>query len=107
MKTYYNNEYDYANHKWMRYCRGAIINTETNRLVCIPPVKSDKLVNIDLDEYDDTYTYEPLIDGTMINMFYHRNEWMISTRSNIGAKNKWDGKVAFHKLFTSVKLDPS
>ncbi len=105
VKTYYNNEYDYANHKWMRYCRGAIINTETNRLVCIPPVKSDKLVNIDLDEYDDTYTYEPLIDGTMINMFYHRNEWMISTRSNIGAKNKWDGKVAFHKLFTSVNGD--
>ena len=35
-------------------------------------------------------------------MFYHEDDWIISTRSNIGAKNKWDGKVPFHELFKSV-----
>lgn len=95
-------EYDYENNVWMRYCRGAIINTETNRVVCIPPVKSIKKESVDLDNYDDKYTFEPLVDGVMINMFYHNDEWVISTRSNIGAKNKWDGKTPFHELFKKV-----
>lgn len=95
-------DYDYENNVWMRYCRGAIINIETNRVVCIPPVKSIKKEFVDLDNYDDKYTFEPLVDGVMINMFYHKDEWVISTRSNIGAKNKWDGKTPFHELFKKV-----
>tara|TARA_Y100001935_G_scaffold255657_1_gene270598 strand:+ start:3652 stop:4731 length:1080 start_codon:yes stop_codon:yes gene_type:complete len=94
--------YDYENNVWMRYCRGAIINTETNRVVCIPPVKSFRKEDINIDEYDETYSFEPLVDGVMINMFYHNGEWVISTRSNIGAKNKWDGKTPFHELFKKV-----
>jgi hypothetical protein len=94
--------YDYENNVWMRYCRGAIINTETNMVVCIPPVKSFKKENINVEEYDNTHTFEPLVDGVMINMFYHNEEWVISTRSNIGAKNKWDGKTPFHELFKKV-----
>ena len=46
--------------------------------------------------------YSPLIDGTMINMFFHNDEWIISTRSNIGGKNSWDGKVPFNELFSEV-----
>tara|TARA_Y100000389_G_C17404978_1_gene487525 strand:+ start:1 stop:777 length:777 start_codon:yes stop_codon:yes gene_type:complete len=41
----------------------------------------------------------------MINMFYHNDKWMISTRSNIGAKNSWDGKVPFYKMFLEVLGD--
>ena len=37
----------------------------------------------------------------MINMFYHNDELMISTRSNIGAKNSWDGKESFKNVFRS------
>lgn len=106
VKAKYGVDYDYENNVWMRYCRGAIINTETNRLVCIPPVKSFKKEEIKIDEYSDgTYSFEPLVDGVMINMFYHNDEWIISTRSNIGAKNKWDGKTPFHELFKDVNGD--
>jgi len=97
-----NVEYDYENNEWMRYCRGAIINTQTNRVICIPPVKSFRKEELELDDYDDTFYFEPLVDGVMVNMFYHNDEWMISTRSNIGAKNKWDGKKPFHELFKNI-----
>ena len=94
--------YDYENNEWLRYCRGVIINTETNRIVCIPPIKSFKKGELNIEDYDNTFSFEPLVDGVMINMFYHNDEWVISTRSNIGAKNKWDGKVPFHELFKKV-----
>ena len=95
-------EYDYENNEWMRYCRGVIINSETNRVVCIPPVKSFRKEEIITDNYDGEFLFEPLVDGVMINMFFHNDEWVISTRSNIGAKNKWDGKTPFHELFKKV-----
>ena len=102
VKTYAKNEYDYLNNKWMLYCRGAIINIRTKRVICVPPIKSVKKEEIDISDYGDEYIYEPLIDGTMINLFYHNDEWMLSTRSNIGGKNSWDGKVPFCTLFNSV-----
>tara|TARA_Y100000590_G_scaffold469232_1_gene655691 strand:+ start:22441 stop:23583 length:1143 start_codon:yes stop_codon:yes gene_type:complete len=107
VKGYRNNKYDYENHPWLRYCRGAIINTKTNRLVCIPPQKAEESKCEDLEkiinDYSEENSYEPLIDGTMINLFYHDDEWMIATRSNIGAKNSWDSKQPFNKMFLEVQ----
>ena len=42
-----------------------------------------------------------IFDGTMINVFYHNGEWVLSTRSFIGAKNYWDknSKVSFKDMF--------
>ena len=43
----------------------------------------------------------------MINMFYHNDEWLLSSRSDIGLKNKWSNK-SFKTLFnecTSVYTD--
>ena len=102
VKAKKNINYDYEKIPWIRYCRGVIINIKTNRVVCIPPVKSIKKDVIQLEDYGDDYFFEPLVDGVMINMFYHNNEWLISTRSNIGAKNRWEGKTPFHELFKSV-----
>ena len=103
VKTYSNNEYEYEKNPWMKYCRGAIININTNRVICVPPIKSLKKQDINLDDYDDTFVFEPLIDGTMINMFYHNDQWMISTRSSIGARNSWDEKITFSELFENVR----
>ena len=104
VKGYWNNRYDYENHPWLRYCRGAIINTKTHQLVCIPPQKADIHDNLEtiMDDYSEENLYEPLLDGTMINLFYHNDEWMIATRSNIGAKNSWDSKQPFNKMFLEV-----
>tara|TARA_B100001094_G_scaffold121359_1_gene117050 strand:+ start:1032 stop:2111 length:1080 start_codon:yes stop_codon:yes gene_type:complete len=105
VKCYKNNKYEYDLHPWLKYCRGAIINTKTNRLVCIPPMKSlereYEIENV-INGYNGEDEYQPLIEGTMINMFYHNDEWMISTRSNIGAKNSWEKKEPFCKLFLEV-----
>ena len=107
-KTYYNKDYDYEKYPWLKYCRGAVINIKTNRIVCIPPCKATKENNNIqeiIDNYDETKTYEALLDGTMINMFYHNDQWMIATRSNIGAKNSWDGKIPFSKMFLEILGD--
>tara|TARA_B100000686_G_C16805804_1_gene990248 strand:+ start:3546 stop:4622 length:1077 start_codon:yes stop_codon:yes gene_type:complete len=104
-KTYYNKDYDYEKYPWLKYCRGAVINIKTNRIVCIPPCKATKENNNIqeiIDNYDETKTYEALLDGTMINMFYHNDEWFLSTRSSIGGRNSWDGKKSFRELFLDV-----
>ena len=68
VKGYWNNKYDYENHPWLRYCRGAIINTNTHQLVCIPPQKADLHDNLEtiMNDYSEENLYEPLLDGTMI-----------------------------------------
>ena len=90
---------------WMRYCRGAIIDTFSHTLICCPPIKAIELqYGEEIPESTDTditYEYQPLIDGTMINVCYDTrdNKWIISTRSEIGAYNKWDHKVSFKTMF--------
>jgi len=105
LKCYRNKEYDYEKNPWMKYCRGAIIDADTNKLLCVPPAKSNEIEDLNeiINNYDTTNKYEPLIDGTMINMFYKDNKWVLCTRSSVGAKNSWDGKVPFYKLFTSIQ----
>ena len=83
---------------WKMYCRGAIINTETNRVICVPPVKSQEKELYFFGSYPDKENIYPLIDGTMINIFY-KDEWIMSTRSGIGGYNKWTNKKSFRKLF--------
>jgi hypothetical protein len=104
VKAYRNNKYDYDKYPWIRYCRGAVIDINNHKLVCIPPMKSEENEDINdiIKDYDSTFEYQPLIDGTMLNLFFHNDEWYTSTRSNIGAKNSWDGKMAFNKMFEEV-----
>ena len=52
----------------------------------------------ELCQYKDLI-YEHLIDGTMINLFYANDEWIISTRSEIGGYNKWNNKKSFRQMF--------
>ena len=88
---------------WLNYCRGAIIDYSNHKVVLVPPVKSSEIRT--KEEFmspgliDDEYQY--LIDGTMINMFYHNNEWLVSTRSNIGARCKFnqDCDYTFRYMF--------
>lgn len=80
--------------------RGIVIDKNTKKIVCLPPRKSVLVNDVkDLEiEDSDKIEYEELIDGTMINLFYH-NEWLISTRTEIGGYNKWSDKKSFRKMF--------
>ena len=101
---------------WKRYCRGAVIDTETNTIICLPPPKATEIEShTEIPEIPDSFVYneseisddteyQVLIDGTMINLFYHDGEWLISTRSEIGGYNKWlpgedSKKTSFKDMF--------
>jgi len=99
LKNYYDNPLEFnEDNIWKMYCRGAIIDTDNNKVICLPPAKS-----IELKE-DNDYTFlgteiQYLIDGTMINLFYKYDRWIISTRSEIGGYNKWNNKKTFRQMF--------
>jgi hypothetical protein len=105
IKTLRDKEYDYETYPWMRYCRGIIVDTKTNKVICVPPMKSIEFSSIDECYFPDNNDkeYSVLLDGTMINMFYHNDEWILSTRSSIGAKTRWDGKRTFADLFKEAE----
>ena len=99
----YENKEDY----WKMYCRGSIINTKTHKLVCIPPVKAKELNKEEFNQKQGNIEIQELLDGTMINLFYYHENWMISTRSNIGGYNKWNSK-SFKQMYEECpKLDYS
>jgi len=84
-----------------RYLKGVLIDKNTNRVVFIPPCKSSEYV----EENVADCVVEELYDGTMINLFYHQEQWILSTRSDIGLNNKW-GNKSFKKMFEEcAKLD--
>ena len=72
-----------------------VVNKE-NQIVCIPPQKA---INVDNINGGEDVFYEELIDGTMINLFYYKGEWIISTRTEIGGYNKWGQDKSFRVLF--------
>ena len=79
--------------------KSIIINQETNKVICVSPMKSMKVEHQIL--FHNNMDISLLHDGTMINAFYHNNEWILSTRSFIGAKNYWnkDSKKSFKTMF--------
>ena len=101
-----NFNYDFINFPWIKYCKGTIINTKTNKIICLPPLISTTInndipfiTNLMLGPHNDNEIYQTLIDGTMINVFFHNNEWFISTRSFIGAKNKFSNDISFKSMW--------
>ncbi|MBH10022.1 MAG: hypothetical protein CMG74_06670 [Candidatus Marinimicrobia bacterium] len=105
VKYKYNKE---LSENWMRYCRGCIINKLTNKIIFVPPIKAKNIeypIN-DLDILKNSdIEITNLIDGTMINLFYHNDKWIISTRSDIGCLNKWNNRLNFKKMFEECIQD--
>lgn len=86
---------------WLRYCRGAIIDSESHRLVAIPPPKALPYETCETSQEDtDPPEYQSLIDGTMVNVWFNNkeNQWTISTRGEIGGNNRWS-KGSFKAMF--------
>ena len=95
----YNKETCDMSDPLVNQCRGLVGKIDSLQLVCLPPIKSEKLESFTNSvEWHETQV-EEFIDGTMINMFYHNDEWLISTRSKIGANCRWIGKKNFDILF--------
>jgi len=97
VKNYYDKPLTFGgdNDYWKMYCRGAIIDTIKNKVICLPPVKS---ILTDMD-YTFVGETQSLVDGTMINLFHKNEQWLLATRSEIGGHNKWINKKSFKKMF--------
>ena len=103
IKYKYNSKYDYDKYPWIRYCKGAIINLNDNKVIIIPPIKSIKIDSI--DGLDDNLVIEELFDGVMVNLFYFNDEWMMSTRGSIGGNNKWNSDLSFKEMVDDCHID--
>ena len=84
-------------------CRSIIAN-EYNEIVCYSPPKSiDRNVFVNkYPELDSNFIVEELVEGTMINMFYNKGHWEISTKGVIGANTRFfktSEKTNFRKMF--------
>ena len=101
VKNNYNQPLEYTNENdyWKMYCRGAIIDTHFNKVICLPPVKSVEVSEDQIDNFSDCDDIQSLMDGTMINLFHKNNQWILSTRSEIGGYNKWNNKKSFRQMF--------
>jgi hypothetical protein len=60
-------------------------------------MKSKEVVKIEV--LQELGSLHNLVDGTMINLFNVNNEWLLSTRSNIGCTNKWSQGINFKEMF--------
>ena len=89
-------EYNSPDDMYKMYLKGAVIDVDINRVICLPPIKS---LDVPEEENQEGAVYQSLIDGTMINLFYHVDKWLISTRSEIGGYNKWTNKKPFRQMF--------
>lgn len=97
-----------TNEYFNMYCRGVIVNTETNKIVCLPTPRSchvwqmTDLLNSHTEDMD--IILEPLLDGTMINLFYNveDSDWEISTRTVIGAECRWTSDKSFRDMFNEI-----
>ena len=95
VKYKYNTNID----NFTKLFKSVIINQKTNKIVSMAPMKSVKCDhNILMDNESEI---SRIYDGTMINVFYHNDEWILSTRSLIGAKNYWNKNTrkSFKEMF--------
>ena len=103
----YDKQKTDMNNATARKCRGLIARISDNKLVCFPPAKSVDITSVyNSIEQWNSLSIEEFVDGTMINLFYHHEQWLISTRSNIGANCNWLSNKNFSTMFEEAcKLD--
>lgn len=94
-----------ADEYWNHYCRGLIMDMDVNQIICIPTPKSIDISHLKSTLFDSgavQVSVELILDGTMINVFYHNDEWKISTRSVIGGECRWTSQKTFKSLFAEI-----
>jgi len=85
--------------QWLNNCRGLVVDYVDHKIVFMPPVKACEVKQLDDLKMLDAKVCTELKDGTMVNLFYYNNGWLMSTRSNIGCTNKWSSDINFKIMF--------
>jgi hypothetical protein len=80
--------------------RSVIWNVNTNRPVCMSPARGHKFSAAIDAGIDIAGSYiEDFVDGVMINMFHDGRDWVLATRTQIGAEGHFYGTRPFRELF--------
>ena len=81
----------------------SVIVDENANILSFSPIKSYNLLNNDFikNKKFDQYSILEFIEGSMINLFWHPylQDWELSTKSNIGAKNSFNNNNTFRYMF--------
>ena len=83
----------------------SVLVDDDGKICCYAPPKSITVEKEDLENWKDIKdcTIEEICEGSMINMFWDKyaNDWEIMTRSNIGARCKFnqDNDITFRFMF--------
>ena len=75
--------------------------TDGVRILSFSPPKSISIKSVAQKWGLEQLKLEEFVEGTMINCFYHDNQWKIATRGNIGAKCSFyqDNNKTFYDMF--------
>lgn len=85
----------------VKKCRGIVLEKNTNKLVCVPPPKSDNVVIFNDIDINKTW-FEEFVEGTMINIFKYNGEMFMSTRSCLGGYCSFYTNKTFNTLFSEI-----
>jgi hypothetical protein len=102
----YNRNKSDMNNNLVKECRGIIYDKVDNKVISM----SLKCKNT-LEEFIENVAWkncviEESIDGTLINLYYHNNEWKICTKKTFDAKCRWCSDTSFNELFwEALKLE--
>ena len=77
---------------------------KNKKAVCFSPPKSIPYTEFCEKNPISSVVVDEFIDGTMINVFYD-NEWVIATRSIVGAKCTFYSQKTFHEMFHETNID--
>lgn len=86
-------------------CRSVILDRNFN-IVCWSPNKSVSInyFNTIINNWNDEVKVEPFIDGTMINCFYHNEQWYTSTRGSLKGNKTFYSEKSFNVMFNQALL---
>ena len=88
--------------EFVRNCRGVIFekNVDPPLPVCYPITGGTSYTDFKENVPIERVRFEESIDGTMINVFYYKNEWHVSTKGCIDAKrSRWGSSKSFYTMF--------
>lgn len=105
---YYDKESTVMSAPHVEYFRSVVWNKETNTPVCAAPCRGRKF-NDAVDRSVSVSTaavVEEFIDGVMINMFWHGDDWQLATRTQLGAHCRYySSDTHFDELFWATFKD--
>ena len=82
--------------------------TDGKKIYVYSPPKAHPITAI-INEPYDSYIFEELVEGTMINLFYNdmKQDWDIATKNNVGGNYSFyqDEKITFNQMFQEAMVE--